>query len=364
MSSTVPIDPSIMDFFTLSEKDKIIVIRIGLQCLDKSKECSSEEWKLKLDELENSYMDKLQSSEKELQNHLESFRQYQQTSREMTNELIQDVRKTEYIKYESEMTQLKSSIQEKEVMITKLNSEMIDFTKEIDNRYNNRMSDTIHRYESKLSELQQKIEHHQLLQMDEIGRNNNSTIKGRDGELLVYSKLQSFFPRSEIEDTHNIPRRGDFIVRDDGLTIMIEIKNYSRNVQKAEIDKFYRDLGDVSNKDIQCAIFVSLKSGICNREDFAFEIYNNIPILFIHNLQNHMESLVIASGFFRMITGNDIDLTKKEIIDHYKQLSVTLKRNFTKQKNRVEKFCREQIESISEQELSIIGLYKKVHMKY
>jgi len=249
-------------------------------------------------------------------------------------------------------------------MITKLNSEMIDFTKEIDNRYNNRMSDTIHRYESKLSELQQKIEHHQLLQMDEIGRNNNSTIKGRDGELLVYSKLQSFFPRSEIEDTHNIPRRGDFIVRDDGLTIMIEIKNYSRNVQKAEIDKFYRDLGDVSNKDIQCAIFVSLKSGICNREDFAFEIYNNIPILFIHNLQNHMESLVIASGFFRMITGNDIDLTKKEIIDHYKQLSVTLKRNFTKQKNRVEKFCREQIESISEQELSIIGLYKKVHMKY
>jgi len=365
MSNTVPIDESILDFFSLSDNDKVIVVRIGLQCINKSKECSSEEWKIKMDEIENSYISKLNNSEQELKNQIEMFKQYKQSSQSMTNELIQDVRNSEHIKYESDINALKSSIQERELVITKLNSDMIQFTKDVDSRYDKRMTDMSQRYENKISELEFKIEESKRLQMDEIGRTNNSTIKGRDGELFVYSKLQKLFPKSEIEDTHNMPRRGDFIIINDGLTIMLEIKNYTRNVQKAELDKFYRDLNDVSNKDIQCAMFVSLTSGICNKDDFSFEIYNNIPIMFIHNLQEHMESLLIVSGFFKMVTNNnDIDLTNKEIVDYYKQISVTLKRNFTKQKSRIEKFCREQIESISEQELSIIGLYKKTNMKY
>jgi hypothetical protein len=336
MSNTVPIDESILDFFSLSDNDKVIVVRIGLQCINKSKECSSEEWKIKMDEIENSYISKLNNSEQELKNQIEMFKQYKQSSQSMTNELIQDVRNSEHIKYESDINALKSSIQERELVITKLNSDMIQFTKDVDSRYDKRMTDMSQRYENKISELEFKIEESKRLQMDEIGRTNNSTIKGRDGELFVYSKLQKLFPKSEIEYTHNMPRRGDFII-----------------------------LNDVSNKDIQCAVFVSLTSGICNKDDFSFEIYNNIPILFIHNLQEHMESLLIVSGFFKMVTNNnDIDLTNKEIVDYYKQISVTLKRNFTKQKSRIEKFCREQIESISEQELSIIGLYKKTNMKY
>ena len=49
------------------------------------------------------------------------------------------------------------------------------------------------------------------------------------------------FPSADIEDTHNIPHRGDFIMRLNEITMMIETKNYSRNVQKSEVDKFYRD---------------------------------------------------------------------------------------------------------------------------
>ena len=55
MIHLVPSDPSIEDFFKLSETDKVIVIRIGLQCLEKSKDCSSEEFEGKMIELEKRY---------------------------------------------------------------------------------------------------------------------------------------------------------------------------------------------------------------------------------------------------------------------------------------------------------------------
>lgn len=357
-------DPSIEDFFKLSETDKVIVIRIGLQCLEKSKECSSEEFECKMVELEKRYTEKLESAEHQLKQQIDIFRQYQESSRDMTNEVIRDVRRTEYMKYDTDIHQMKLSISDKDETIKKLNSDMIQYTKDVDMRYESKLNDMINRYESKIKGMETKLEKFQMLQMDEIGRNNNSTLKGREGELIVFTKLQSLFPKSEIEDTHNIPRRGDFIVRDEQITMMVETKNYSRNVPKSEIDKFYRDLDDVSNKDIQCAVFVSLSTGICNKDDFSFEIYNNIPVLFIHNIQEHMESLLIASGFFRMLSVNNIDITNKEMIDYYKQVATTIKRNFTKQKTRIERFCREQLESISEQELSIISLYKKANMKY
>ena len=50
--------------------------------------------------------------------------------------------------------------------------------------------------------------------------------------------------------------------------MMVDAKNYSRNVQKAEIDKFYRDIDSPANSDIQCAAFVSLKTGIAGKADF------------------------------------------------------------------------------------------------
>ncbi len=364
MIHVIPSDPSIEEFFKLSEPDKVIVIRIGLQCLERSKDCSSEEFECKMIELEKKYTDKLESSENKLKQQKDIFHQYQESSRDMTNELINDVRRTEYIKYDADINQMKLSISDKDATIKQLHSDMIQHTRDLNARYDGKMSEMINRYECKIKEMENKIENFQMLQVNENGRNNNSTLKGREGELIVFSKLQTLFPKSEIEDTHNIPRRGDFIIRDDELTMMVETKNYSRNVPKAEIDKFYRDLDDVLNKDVQCAVFVSLTTGICNKDDFSFEIYNNIPILFIHKIQDHMESLLIASGFFRMLSVHNIDITNKEMIDYYRQVATTIKRNFTKQKGRIERFCREQLESISEQELSIISLYKKANMKY
>ena len=93
------------------------------------------------------------------------------------------------------------------------------------------------------------------------------------------------FPTYDIQDTHSQPGRGDFILNDGNeFTMMIENKNYRRNVQKSEIDKFYRDIDNPANNDIKCALFISLSSGIATKNDFQFEIRNMIPIIFLHNI--------------------------------------------------------------------------------
>ena len=114
---------------------------------------------------------------------------------------------------------------------------------------------------------------------------------------------------------------------------MFENKNYSKNVQKSEIDKFYRDLERESNNDIQCAVFVSMNTGICNREDFCFEVVNKKPIIFIHKLKDNMSSLKMAINFFKNILSlKDLDLSDKNIICSFKNVSSNLKRAFTKQR--------------------------------
>ena len=76
--------------------------------------------------------------------------------------------------------------------------------------------------------------------------------------------------------------------------ICFEAKNYSRNVQKAEIDKFYRDIDSAANSDVQCAVFVSLKTGISSRDDFELEVRNGKPIIFMHSLEDNFMNILLA----------------------------------------------------------------------
>ena len=106
----------------------------------------------------------------------------------------------------------------------------------------------------------------------------HSTIKGQAGEEFTHHELNRRFPTAEIEDTHKQTGRGDFIMKENDFTMLIETKNYKKNVTKPEIEKFYRDME--INNDIQCGLFLSLKSGICNRDDLALEVINGKPVPF------------------------------------------------------------------------------------
>ena len=173
------------------------------------------------------------------------------------------------------------------------------------------------------------------------------------------------FPKAEIEDTHKVPGRGDFILREEDFVMMIETKNYSKNVQKSEVDKFYRDVDNSANSDVKCAVFVSLYTGICCKDDFSFEIRNMIPILFIHKLQDNFTNLVLAVKFFKLILDQSgLDLSDKAVLDGFKNMASSIKRNFNKQRSKLDRFHADQMALITEQECSMVDLYKLVKQPF
>jgi hypothetical protein len=76
------------------------------------------------------------------------------------------------------------------------------------------------------------------------------------------------FDGFDLEDVHNQPHKGDFLLSVRGLTIMVDSKFYKRNVDNPQIDKIKSDLR--RNTNIRFAWLVSLYSDIDKRDKGTF----------------------------------------------------------------------------------------------
>ena len=129
----------------------------------------------------------------------------------------------------------------------------------------------------------------------------NSYYNGVEGEEELWSKLNLFYPKHKIEDNNfdheaeekrKITHRGDFVIYDKDFTIMIESKNYSGNIQKSKQEAFYNDMKNEKNKDIDCGIFISLKTGVVGKEDMQLEFINGKPVMWLHNTCEYYENKI------------------------------------------------------------------------
>ena len=191
----------------------------------------------------------------------------------------------------------------------------------------------------------------------------HSTIKGQAGEEFTQHELNRRFPTAEIEDTHKQSGRGDFILRENDFTMLIETKNYKKNVTKPEIEKFYRDM--TINHDIQCGLFLSLKSGICNRDDLHLEVIDGKPIIFVHNCLKNMENIDFAVRIFKLILNTDsIDLSNKEVYEKIKNTIPMVKRYWNKIRSKIQKFEKDMSQCVLEQETMIRDIFKLLGFNY
>ena len=351
----VPDDRSISEFHGSSLDKKLRVIKLGLYFLKegnlKNQAWDNEQWQQKIDTLKEKHRIEAQDMRNKLSASEEKLVWQQRSNDLQLQECLADAIKLERSKYE---LQLKGLSETNNELLSKMNK----LSSEIEERYAKRMIDLSKQHQSILVEQQQKLEDMRSDYESRLNRQQNSSLKGKDGEGYVLGRLNMLFPTAEIEDTHTIPHRGDFVVRSPGMTMMIETKNYSRNVQKAEIDKFYNDIINPANSDVQCALFVSLNTGICNRDDFQFEIIDNKPVIFIHNLMSNFDSIPLASRFFRMVLdAKDVDFKNKETKDAFKNAASTIKRNFQKQKTVLDRYYNQQMELINGQMTNIESLY-------
>ena len=279
------------------------------------------------------------------------------------NEKIQKILENEKKLYQNEMdkkdceceTRINQSVKminedkmRLEKMICKEKDKMRDY-------YLNRETQIRAQYEAMLSNERVKYE-------STFVHTQNSTILGQDGENFTYCELNKSFPSAEIENCSKQSGRGDFIMTEGDFVMMIETKNYKKNVLKPEVEKFYRDVD--KNNDIKCAVLVSLKSGICAKPDFHFEVRDGKPILFLHKVSESIENLVLAVRFFKLMLETPMDLSGKEVRGKIKNIVQPIKRYFRSQKKLLDKFKVGMEENILNMEEQIKFLFSLIEFKY
>lgn len=362
MEVRLPNDPSIQEFHGLTDALKIKIIKFGLffynESILKSQTWDNEQWQLTVETMALKHNSQITLLTEELEMEKQMFDKYRVSIEEKQKSCIECAVNTERAISE---TQVRHLTQLNNDLLSKMNK----LQEDIESRYASRMMESNKIHQELLIKERDRQEEMRLEYENKLARQQNSYVKGKEGEEFVIHRLTLLFPTSEIEDTHAIPHRGDFVLRQDGFVMMIETKNYSKNVQKSEIDKFYNDIDNPINRDIQCGIFVSLNTGICGKDDFQFEIRNRLPIIFIHHLNSNFESITMAVKFFKLILDQkNIDLTHKETVDAFKNMASTIKRNFQKQKTILDRYYNTQMELFALQQNNIEELFTIVKQKF
>ena len=209
----------------------------------------------------------------------------------------------------------------------------------------------------KTAPLLRRIDDLRQQEIEDKCRASNSSVKGRNAEDEVMGCVSSMFPKAELEDCRSEPHRGDIIWKDGDISMMIEIKDYVRNVQKSEIDKFQSDMLEPSNSDIKCGVMLSLRSGVCRRSHFELEVWNGKPVLFLHNWNACQESLLVVVAFFKMVLSQDLlSLDLQEKLSRFSHTISSLRKIVVKRKRRIEKFYKDELALVAEELDLVAGL--------
>ena len=126
---------------------------------------------------------------------------------------------------------------------------------------------------------------------DLLKKMENSSMKGKYSENILFSILQSLYVTAEIDVVGEQKETGDIMLkRKNKPTILIENKNWNKNVVQEEVKKFIRDV-ETQNC---CGLFLSQNFGIANKDNFEINIHNGNILLYVHEVNNDAEKIKIA----------------------------------------------------------------------
>ena len=138
-----------------------------------------------------------------------------------------------------------------------------------------------------------------------LGKYKNSSYKGQFGENQLESVLNQIFPSAEVLNTTGIKASCDFRVNRLNLpTILIETKNYDRNVTLDEVKKFIRDI-----EEQKChGVFLSQHSGITSKQNFQIDIKGANILVYVHNVDYCPHTIKIATDIIDSLSYKLADL--------------------------------------------------------
>lgn len=368
---SLPNTPDTLKFIKLNQSDKLKAVALGVKFLTSGNQqiqsWDNSQWESKLKQIQEEKRELIVALEEKL--HLEHIKRDKlvKTQKEEINSIVEGVRNRTESKYLSEIASLNDKMERLQNKIHLQENEKTKLYKTINDEFYTKILSKEALWEAKneriRKEYEEKLEKERERTAACILTTKHSTIKGQAGEEFTHHELNRRFPTAEIEDTHKQPGRGDFIMKENDFIMLIETKNYKKNVTKPEIEKFYRDME--TNNDIQCGLFLSLKSGICNREDLHLEVINGKPIMFVHNCLKNMENIDFAVRIFKLILNTDsIDLSNKEVYEKIKNTIPMVKRYWNKIRSKIQKFEKDMTQCVLEQETMIRDIFKLLGFNY
>ena len=367
----LPANEVVLKFLQMKQGDQIKSISLGSRFINMGSKMmqgwDNEEWQQRMEKERERNDGILAEIKEDLRREKTKNQLLENTHRRELLEVSGKIKEQTHLCFQNEISDLRQQLERKDQKISALNQENRNAFKDAYAIFDKRAAERETNWENRMKGL--RTEYEERLQVEKqakealIARTQNSTIIGQVGENFTLCELNRRFPKAEIEDTHKQTGRGDFIFKEQDFTMLIETKNYKNNVTKPEIEKFYRDID--TNHDIKCGILISLKSGICSREDFHLEVRDKKPILFLHNISSNMENLSLAVILFKLILGtNSIDLSRKEIEEKLKNSIPIIKRNWNKMRQQIKKFEQDMIECVADQESHVRSIFELLGLIY
>ena len=132
----------------------------------------------------------------------------------------------------------------------------------------------------------------------------NSSRKGRLSEDLCIQRLIQRYPSWDISDVTYIGHEGDCRAKTPFGEILYEFKSYDTNVNREQLNKFYKDL---ETTGIKLGIFVSNTSGIVGKKDLEWEIINkDTVVIYISNTGFNGQGCIVATELMIALIENNI----------------------------------------------------------
>jgi hypothetical protein len=137
----------------------------------------------------------------------------------------------------------------------------------------------------------------------------SSQFKGQYSEHMLETILTEMYPTAHVENTTSQTACGDFMIHREGFPdVLIENKNYERNVDPEEIKKFLRD---VMNKDCS-GIMMSQLSGIVSKPNFFIEVHNGKVLVYLHKVYFSKDQIKMAMDVIDHLSSRLVSIVTTE----------------------------------------------------
>lgn len=242
----------------------------------------------------------------------------------------------------------------------------------------------IHRLESQVSLEMRTLQEKFQTVKDSVSRNFGSQEKGKAGEGTMEDLIKKAFGSAQgfdLQTTATEAQRGDYLMAYKASKVMWEVKNYTRMVNKDEVEKLHRDMR--SNPEIAVAFMVSLQSGIVGHtkagdidlerlEDGRFILYlDNLfkredPLLYLQSLRPFLDILDGKKESNTMLESEEIaklefkmKIVQHVLLNHQKTLA-QLHNSLFQQKKKTDQMNAELLAYIKQAEAECVNSLREL----